>query len=89
MLHHQPAGRAALATALPGDANIIESPHDGVRIQTRRVTHWQNGRMVIRWLASAFIRTEKRLNKIMGYRDLWALKAILNDAQPATGLVAA
>ena len=22
-----------------------------------RVTHWQNGRMVIRWLASAFIRT--------------------------------
>jgi transposase-like protein len=62
--------------------NIIESPHAGVRIQTRRVTHWQNGRMVIRWLASAFIRTEKRFNKIMGYRDLWALEAILNDAQP-------
>jgi hypothetical protein len=30
--------------------NIIESPHAGVRIQTRRVTHWQNGKMVIRWL---------------------------------------
>lgn len=62
--------------------NIIESPHAGVRIQTRRVTHWQNGKMVIRWLASAFIRTEKRFNKIMGYRDLWTLEAILNDAQP-------
>jgi hypothetical protein len=69
--------------------NIIESPHAGVRIQTRRVTHWQNGRMVIRWLASAFIRTEKRFNKIMGYRDLWTLEAILNDTQPATGQVAA
>jgi transposase-like protein len=69
--------------------NIIESPHAGVRIQTRRVTHWQNGKMVIRWLASSFIRTEKRFNKIMGYRDLWTLEAILNDTQPANGQVAA
>lgn len=69
--------------------NIIESPHAGVRIQTRRVTHWQNGKMVIRWLASALIRTEKRFNKIMGYRDLWVLEAILNDAQPAVQQVAA
>ena len=69
--------------------NIIESPHAGVRIQTRRVTHWQNGNMVMRWLASAFIRTEKRFNKIMGHRELWALEAILNDEQPAAGQVAA
>jgi transposase-like protein len=64
--------------------NIIESPHAGVRIQTRRVTHWQNGKMVLRWMASAFLRTEKRFNKIMGYRDLWALEAILNPAQSAS-----
>jgi len=44
---------------------------------------------VIRWLASAFIRTEKSFNKIMGYRDLWTLEAILNDAQPVVGQVAA
>jgi putative transposase len=69
--------------------NIIESPHAGVRIQTRRVTHWQNGKMVIRWLASAFIRTEKRFNKIMGYRDLWTLEAILNPAQADPAQVAA
>jgi hypothetical protein len=25
----------------------------------------------------------------MGYRDLWTLEAILNDAQPAAGQVAA
>ena len=69
--------------------NIIESPHAGVRIQTRRVTHWQNGNMVRRWLASAFLRTEKRFNKIMGYRDLWALEAILNPAQATSAKVAA
>jgi transposase-like protein len=79
-----PSLRRCLATT-----NIIESPHAGVRIQTRRVTHWQNGKMVIRWLASSFIRTEKRFNKIMGYRDLWTLEAILNDTQPANGQVAA
>jgi transposase-like protein len=64
--------------------NIIESPHAGVRIQTRRVTHWQNGKMVLRWMASAFIRTEKRFNKIMGHRDLWALEAILNPSATAS-----
>lgn len=69
--------------------NIIESPHAGIRIQTRRVTHWQNGKMVLRWMASAFLRTEKRFNKIMGYRDLWTLEAILNPAQPASTCVAA
>jgi transposase-like protein len=63
--------------------NIIESPHAGVRIQTRRVTHWQNGKMVLRWMASAFIRTEKRFKKIMGHRDLWALEAILNPSATA------
>jgi len=69
--------------------NIIESLHAGVRIQTRRVTHWQNGNMVLRWTASAFLRTEKRFNKIMGYRDLWTLEATLNPAQPASAEVAA
>jgi putative transposase len=63
--------------------NIIESPHAGVRIRTRRVCHWQNGAMVRRWMASAFLRTEKRFNKIMGYRDLWALESILYGSQPA------
>ncbi len=74
-----PALHRCLATT-----NIIESPHAGVRIQTRRVTHWQNGKMVLRWMASAFIRTEKRFNRIMGHRDLWALEAILNPAATAS-----
>jgi transposase-like protein len=50
--------------------NIIESPHAGVRIQTRRVTRWQNGKMVLRWMTSAFLRTEKRFKRIMGHHEL-------------------
>ena len=73
-----PALHRCLATT-----NIIESPHAGVRIQTRRVTHWQNGRMVLRWMASAFLRTEKRLERIMGHKDLWALEAILTPTATA------
>ena len=74
-----PALHRCLATT-----NIIESPHAGVRIQTRRVTHWQNGKMVLRWMASAFLRTEKRFNRIMGHRDLWALEATLNPSATAS-----
>ena len=74
-----PALHRCLATT-----NIIESPHAGVRIQTRRVTHWQNGKMVLRWMASAFLRTGKRFNRIMGHRDLWALEAILNPSATAS-----
>jgi hypothetical protein len=40
--------------------------------------------MVIRWMASALLVTEKSFRKIMGYRDLWALDAILNGWKSAT-----
>lgn len=64
--------------------NIIESPHAGVRIRTRRVTHWQNGTMARRWMASAFLRREKNFRRIMGYRELWSLEAIPSESQAAT-----
>jgi transposase-like protein len=64
--------------------NIIESPHAGVRIRTRRVTNWQNGSMARRWMASAFLRTEKNFRRIMGYRELWTLETILCESQCAT-----
>lgn len=64
--------------------NIIESPHAGVRMRTRRVCRWRNGNMVKRWMAAALLATEKNFRKIMGYRDLWALDAILNGSKSAT-----
>jgi transposase-like protein len=57
--------------------NVIESPHAGVRMRTNRVSRWKDAAMVLRWVASAFTATEKNFRRIMGYKDLWALKAIL------------
>jgi len=64
-------------------SNIVDNPHSGVRDRTRRVCRWRPG-MAARWSAAAFIEIEKAFRKIMGYRDLWALKAILDGSQPAT-----
>jgi transposase-like protein len=58
--------------------NLIESPHSGVRIRTGRVSRWRGGTMVLRWAAASFLDTEKNFRRIMGYRDLWMLKAHLN-----------
>jgi hypothetical protein len=84
MLHHEPVGSAAFAASLPGDHQHHREPERRGRIRTRRVCHWQNGAMVRRWMAFAFLRTEKNFRKIMGYRDLWALEAILCGSQSAT-----
>jgi len=37
--------------------------------------------MVKRCAAAAFLATEKNFRKIMGYRDLWMLNAILNGSK--------
>ncbi len=64
--------------------NIIESPHSGVRLRTRRICRWRDGRMVLRWAAAAFLITEKSFRKIQGYRDLWMLKAALDESSLST-----
>lgn len=33
--------------------------------------------MIKRWVAAAFLATEKNFRRIMGWKDLWQLKAIL------------
>ena len=68
-------------------SNIVDNPHSGVRDRTRRVCRWRPG-MPARWSAAAFLEIEKSFRKIMGFRDLWALKAILDGSQPATHRVA-
>jgi len=59
--------------------NLIESPQAGVRHRTRRVTNWQDGSMVLRWAASALLTTEKNFRRVMGYEQLWMLKAYLDE----------
>ena len=77
-LNLTPSLRRCLATT-----NLIESPGSGVRGRTRRVTNWKSGSMVLRWAATAYMETEQKFRKLMGYRDLWTLKAALGDqAEP-------
>lgn len=64
-------------------SNVVDNPHSGVRSRTRRICRWRPG-MPVRWSAAAFLHNEKSYRKIMGYRDLWALKAILHGSQLAT-----
>ena len=57
--------------------NIIESPQGGVQRRTDNVTRWRDAGMVQRWVASAWLLTEKHFRRIDGHSDLWALAAIL------------
>lgn len=64
--------------------NIIESSFSGVRHRTRRVTHWRNGEMALRWAAASGLEAARSFRKIVGYRDLWMLKAALDKNGPQT-----
>jgi putative transposase len=55
--------------------NIIESPNGSVRRRIGRVSRWKNENMVLRW--AAFLSAEKKFRRIMEYKDLWTLEAIL------------
>jgi transposase-like protein len=57
--------------------NIIESPHSGVRRRTHNVSRWRDSAMVERWVASAWLLTEKHFRRIDGHEHLWTLAAIL------------
>ena len=67
--------------------NVIESPNSGIRRRTGRVTRWTDGSMVLRWVASALVETEKSFRRIMGYEQLWMLKSYL-DSPPESEEVA-
>ena len=66
--------RRCLATT-----NLIDNGHSAARDRMRRVKNWQSGEMALRWAAVAFEATSKGFRRIMGYRDLGMLKAILDE----------
>lgn len=71
--------------------NIIESPQGGVARRTGNVTRWRDQDMAERWVASAWLLTEKHFRRIDGHRDLWALATILGreeSTQSSKGKVA-
>jgi putative transposase len=61
--------------------NAIESSFSGTRNKTHRVTHWQDGSMVLRWAAAGLVATEQKFRKLQGHKLLWMLKAYLDEAE--------
>ena len=59
--------------------NVIESPNSGIRQRTGRVSRWKDGSMLLRWVATALIETEKSFRRIMGYEQLWMLETHLDN----------
>ena len=57
--------------------NLIESPHSGIRKRTHNVCRWRDADMVERWVASAWLLTEKHFRRIDGHEQLWALANLL------------
>jgi len=64
-----------------GTTNVIESPQSGVQKRTHNVTRWRDAAMVERWVASAWLLTEKHFRKIIGHRDLWTFAVVLGREQ--------
>ena len=62
-----------------GTTNVIDNAHSGMRRRTGRVTRWRDGSMAVRWTAAAFLDAEKGYRGIMGHKDLWILKAHLDE----------
>ena len=62
-----------------GTTNVIDNVHSGMRRRTGRVTRWRDGSMAVRWAAAAFLDAAKGYRRIMGYKDLWILKAHLDE----------
>lgn len=58
--------------------NIIESAHWGARQRVGRVRRWQSETMALRWSSCAFEAASKQFRKVMGYQQLWMLKAHLD-----------
>jgi transposase-like protein len=64
--------------------NVIESPQSGVDRRTHNVTRWRDADMVQRWVASAWLLTEKHFRRIDGHGNLWALASILGRESKST-----
>ncbi len=64
-------------------------PPGGRRLRTRRVTRWKDGAMVLRRAATALLATEKQFRRIIGYQELWTLKAARDETAAADRIAAA
>ncbi len=59
--------------------NIIENCHGAIGQCMRRISRVQDGKMALRWAASALLEAEPNMRNIKGGKYLWMLKAQLDN----------
>lgn len=57
--------------------NCIENVNKGLAIYTDRVTYWQNSDQRRRWVATAMLEIEPRLNRVQGYKFMGELRTAM------------
>ena len=69
--------------------NPIENLNGGVAQFTRNVRRWRGGSMILRWVGSAILETEKQFRRVRGYRELpmliQALRSCVEDKEVRRG----
>ena len=68
--------------------NIIESPNSVVRRVSRRVTHYRDAQMALRWTAAGFLEAEKAFRRLRDHRHIPALIRALRPVPDQTRKVA-
>jgi hypothetical protein len=89
-VHDPEIETTAFAVQVPGNYQRHREPQSGVQKRTGNVTRWRDAAMVERWVASAWLLTEKHFRKVIGYEHLWTLAVNLGreEHQRATEKVA-
>src|SRR5690606_14397973 len=57
--------------------NMLENLNGSIRRVSRNVKHWQDGRMIKRWVAAGIIEASSKFRKLRGYQDLTKLSKYL------------
>ncbi len=66
--------------------NMIESVNALIGQRTDKVDRWRNSNQKQRWVATALLDIEPRLNRVSGYRHLPALRAaLISEVRRASG----
>ena len=66
-------------TSSLSSTNVIETSFSRARSKLRKITHFSSGEMPMRWCGSAMTLAEKGLRSIRGFKDLWMLRAALDN----------
>ncbi len=61
--------------------NIIESLNSQIESYTKRITNWHNSSHRQRWIVSALLEIEPKLNKVFGYEHMFELREKMKDEE--------